>query len=265
MSTNEEYCKRVLLYGQYNRNKRESAGLYGIKFPSRRHSSYYTIASAVQRLYKTRNCYRRIPLSRATPLQQIPAEDVLGYALANPESSVRDISKACSYSKSTFRVKHTGLKSRFFNEVLWSDECQFSRQGIINAQNRHYWSLENPHLIRPNRHQVRWSVNVWCGIWKSTLIGPIYSEGPLTSESYTEILSGLLADFLEDEVSLRDLLRMWYQHDGAPAPKSAQPCTFLAQTFDTRIIGYGGQEFAGAASGDSDSGLVLHFCGRQSF
>ncbi|GFX57185.1 uncharacterized protein TNCV_2964641 [Trichonephila clavipes] len=63
----------------------------------------------------------------------------------------------------------------FLNEVLWSDECQFSRQGTINTQNRHYWSLQNPHLIRPNRQQVRWSVNVWCGIWKSTVIGPIYT------------------------------------------------------------------------------------------
>ncbi|GFW88407.1 uncharacterized protein TNCV_2287331 [Trichonephila clavipes] len=78
----------------------------------------------------------------------------------------------------------------FLNEVLSEDECQFSRQGTINTQNTHYWSLENLHLlVRPNRHQVRWSVNVWCGIWKSTLIGPIYFDGPLTSGSYTEILS----------------------------------------------------------------------------
>ncbi|GFV07956.1 uncharacterized protein TNCV_104681 [Trichonephila clavipes] len=34
-------------------------------------------------------------------LQRIPAENVLGYVLAHPESSVRYISKACSYSKST--------------------------------------------------------------------------------------------------------------------------------------------------------------------
>ncbi|GFV90135.1 uncharacterized protein TNCV_4378511 [Trichonephila clavipes] len=34
-------------------------------------------------------------------LQRIPTEDVVGYALAHPESSVRDISKACFYSKST--------------------------------------------------------------------------------------------------------------------------------------------------------------------
>ncbi|GFX96325.1 uncharacterized protein TNCV_2292131 [Trichonephila clavipes] len=35
----------------------------------------------------------------AQNLRQIPAEDVLGYVLAHPESSVRDISKACSCSK----------------------------------------------------------------------------------------------------------------------------------------------------------------------
>ena len=70
----------------------------------------------------------------------------------------------------------------------------------------------------------------------------MYFDGPLTSESYMEILSGLLADFLEDEVFLRDLSRMQYQHDGIHAHKSAQPCTVLAQIFDTRITGYGGQQ-----------------------
>ncbi|GFX06529.1 uncharacterized protein TNCV_3017631 [Trichonephila clavipes] len=84
-------------------------------------------------------------------------------------------------------------------------------------------------------------------------------------ESYTEILSGQSAEFLEDEVSLRDLSRMWYQQNGAHKHKSAQPCTSLAQTFDSRIIGYGGEEVAEATGGVSDAGLVLHFCGRQSF
>ncbi|GFW42518.1 uncharacterized protein TNCV_4257131 [Trichonephila clavipes] len=70
----------------------------------------------------------------------------------------------------------------------------------------------------------------------------MYLYGPLTSESYMEILSGSLDDFLEDEVSLRDLSRVWYQHDGAPAHKFGQPCTFLAQTFDTPIMSYGDQQ-----------------------
>ncbi|GFW67235.1 DUF4817 domain-containing protein [Trichonephila clavipes] len=109
MYTNEEYYEMVLLYGQCNRNKREVARRYAINFPSRKHPSYCTIDHAVQRLYKTGVCHRRIPLSRATPLSlRIPSEDVLGYALAYPESSVQDISKACSYSKSTvWNILHT--------------------------------------------------------------------------------------------------------------------------------------------------------------
>ncbi|GFU22849.1 DUF4817 domain-containing protein [Trichonephila clavipes] len=102
MYTNQEYCEMVLLYGKCNRNKREAARLHAIKFPSRKHPSYCTIDRAVQRLYKIGSCHRYIPLSRATPSSlQIPSEDVLGYALAYPESSVRDIIKACFYSKST--------------------------------------------------------------------------------------------------------------------------------------------------------------------
>ncbi|GFY02680.1 DUF4817 domain-containing protein [Trichonephila clavipes] len=121
---------------------------------------------------------RHIPLSRATPSSfRIPAEDVPGYVLTHRESSVRDISKARSYSKSTVwnilymydaypycpvlaqELMSGDQKHRFdfcnfvlntldenpdsFNEVLWSDECQFSRQGTVNTQNTHYWSLEN--------------------------------------------------------------------------------------------------------------------------
>ncbi|GFW36996.1 uncharacterized protein TNCV_5018941 [Trichonephila clavipes] len=78
-----------------------------------------------------------------------------------------------------------------------------------------------------------------------------------------KILFGPLADFLEDEVSLRDLSRMWHQHDEAPAHKSAQPCIFLAQTFDTRIIGYGGQEVAEATGGVSDAEHVISKARRR--
>ncbi|GFW58465.1 uncharacterized protein TNCV_717661 [Trichonephila clavipes] len=71
---------------------RERQQDFVIKFPSRRYPSYCTTARAVQRFYKAGNCHRRIPLSRTTPLSlRIPAEDVLGYVLTHPESSVWDI------------------------------------------------------------------------------------------------------------------------------------------------------------------------------
>ncbi|GBN36127.1 hypothetical protein AVEN_151842-1 [Araneus ventricosus] len=47
----------------------------------------------------------------------------------------------------------------FANDILWTDECTFSRTGVVYRQNTHVWSLQNLHVIRPNKHQVRWSVN----------------------------------------------------------------------------------------------------------
>ncbi|GFX25978.1 DUF4817 domain-containing protein [Trichonephila clavipes] len=60
-------------------------------------------------VHKRDACHRRIPLSRPTPSSlRIPAEDVLGYVLTLPESSVQDIRKACSYSKVTmWNILHT--------------------------------------------------------------------------------------------------------------------------------------------------------------
>ncbi|GFW62626.1 uncharacterized protein TNCV_1886731 [Trichonephila clavipes] len=104
MCTNEEYCEMVLLYGQYNRNKRESAKLYAIKFPVE------DIHLIVQLPVLFNACIKPgvvidVFHYLAQNLRQIPAEDVLGYVLAHPESSVRDISKACSCSKAMERVR----------------------------------------------------------------------------------------------------------------------------------------------------------------
>ncbi|GFY26449.1 CCDC66 domain-containing protein [Trichonephila clavipes] len=65
----------------------------------------------------------------------------------------------------------------------------------------------------------------------------------LTKSQFQQILEAI-GQSTDDEASLRDL--------SPSAHKSAQPCTFLAQTFDTRIIGYGGQEAAEATGGVSD-------------
>ncbi|GFS87238.1 uncharacterized protein TNCV_213591 [Trichonephila clavipes] len=87
---------------------REAARLYAIKFPSRRH-----IHLIVQLPMLFNACIKLVVVIYVFPclvpyLQRLPAEDVLGYALAHPESSVRDISKACSYSKSTvWNILHT--------------------------------------------------------------------------------------------------------------------------------------------------------------
>lgn len=275
MFNTNEYTEMVLLYGEFHRNKREAAKQYAIKFPNANHPSASTISNVVTRLRETGSVLNRKRSRSIMDLtKHVHVEDVLGYALAHPQSSVRSISEACGYSKSqVWNILNTygaypyrpilvqdllpGDKERrfdfcnfilnkqndnmsFVSDIMFTDECQFTRQGVINTQNSHYWSLQNPHIIRPNRHQVRWSINVWCGIWKETLIGPFFFDGALTSERYAQILEGSVTDFLDECVSLRDLSQMWFHHDGAPAHKSLKPRTVLTETFGNNIIGYGG-------------------------
>lgn len=72
----------------------------------------------------------------------------------------------------------------FFDRVLFSDEATFYNIAIVNRHNSHYWSAENPYWVRQVNHQHRWSINVWCGILGSQLIGPYIFEERLNGERY---------------------------------------------------------------------------------
>jgi hypothetical protein len=272
MYTTEQYVEMILLFGQCKRNVREAARQYAIKFPNDIHPSTNAISNVVKRFRETGSVVKR-PQFKSSKMP-ICDEEVLGYALAYPQSSVRDISEASGCSKShvwnvlnvhgahpyrpllvqeflpgdedrrfdfsNFIMNKLETDSSFVNNILWTDECTFSRTGVVNRQNTHFWSLQNPHVIRPNKHQVRWSVNVWCGIWKGSLVGPFFFDNTLTGKKYVDLLRGPVSDFLDDHVSLADLTKMWFQHDGAPAHKAAPSRTLLRGMFEDNIIGYGG-------------------------
>ncbi|ENN80985.1 hypothetical protein YQE_02603, partial [Dendroctonus ponderosae] len=38
-----------------------------------------------------------------------------------------------------------------FKNVIWTDEAQFSREGIFNRRNKHFWADCNPHVDWPAR------------------------------------------------------------------------------------------------------------------
>ncbi|ERL95939.1 hypothetical protein D910_00636, partial [Dendroctonus ponderosae] len=68
---------------------------------------------------------------------------------------------------------------KFFENVLFSDECTFHNNGLVNRHNFHYYSDTNPCAYRVMKNQNRWSVNVWGGILGQYLIGPYLFEGHL--------------------------------------------------------------------------------------
>lgn len=112
----------------------------------------------------------------------------------------------------------------------------FTRNGVWNRRNLRYWSKENPRLTRESSFQYRFSVNVWAGIHKSKIIGPVFIDGTLNAEKFLKLLSGPVSDYTDD-LPL-DLYRpLWYQLDGAPAHSVMLVRQRLTDMFESQWIG----------------------------
>ena len=72
--------------------------------------------------------------------------------------------------------------------MIWSDEAQFSCDGVVNAHNMHYWAAVNPHWVRETQQQTYWHVNIWCGILGDHIIGPVVCNGYLTGQCYLQLI-----------------------------------------------------------------------------
>jgi hypothetical protein len=123
--------------------------------------------------------------------------------------------------------------------ILWTDESMFTRVGMYNCHNEHWWSYSNPHAIREHHHQARFSVNVWAGILGDKILGPYFIEGHLTGGTYLEMLQGVISEFLED-VPLVYLQDFYFQQDGAPPHYAQQVRQYLNATYGDRWIGRAG-------------------------
>lgn len=272
--TYAQYAEMILIYGECQRNARAAARVYSERFPRDRHPTHETITDAVNRLRETGSVAPRPRTNRRTRCNvEVTPEEVLAFALLNPLLSTAEISQACGYTRQhvwhllhahgahpyhptqvqalmlgdqerrldycNFMLNTLEENPSFLSEILWTDESTFTRDGIVNVQNVHYWSLENPHIARTVRHQVRWSTNVWCGIWGTQIVGPIFYDGTLTGDRYLHLLQNTVVDWYE-ELPLRHACRVWFQHDGAPPHKASNVRAYLATEIGQQIIGYGG-------------------------
>ncbi|CAH0730237.1 unnamed protein product, partial [Brenthis ino] len=49
---------------------------------------------------------------------------------------------------------------QFLKKVLWSDETTCEKDGYLNLHNLHSWNNKNPHLIRQDKSQYQFKVNL---------------------------------------------------------------------------------------------------------
>lgn len=123
--------------------------------------------------------------------------------------------------------------------ILFSDECIFHNNGYVNRHNLHYWATENPHWMQQAHTQVRWSVNVWAGIFGDRIIGPYFIDGKVDGDGYRKFLNDELVNLLE-EVPLELRANMWFQQDGHPAHTAKLTRELLNKKFGNRWIGLHG-------------------------
>ena len=122
--------------------------------------------------------------------------------------------------------------------ILFTDEDSFTRDGINNTHNSHWWSNKNPHAILERNSQHHFSVNVRCGVLDNQLIGPAVLPNRLTGRVYVDFLQNELPLLLE--VLLAKRMCMVFQHGGAPPHYSRLVTRHLNLTFPEQWIGRGG-------------------------
>ena len=100
------------------------------------------------------------------------------------------------------------------------------------------WDYENPQEVR-DKHQQKFSLNVWGGIIQEHLIGPYFFPNHLNGETYLLFLRTELIP-LHDAVPLEVIQRMLFMHDGAPPYFTLTVRQYLDNQFQNRRIGRGG-------------------------
>lgn len=250
-------------------NARAAVRMYRELYPNARQPNVRTVVNAYQRLLD-HGSYRAPAHSqgRGRPAySQDLYDDVVDYFEEDPRRSTNDaarhfnISQSCAwkiissygyhpyhYRKgqelTTVDYEQRMTLCRWILDnteanILFSDECMFTRVGLFNQHNEHWWSIRNPMLTRENSFQHRFSINVWAGILNDNIVGPYFIEGRLTGETYLALLRNMVSEMLE-EIPLANLRDVWFQQDGAPPHYHSAVREYLNEQFGSRWIGRGG-------------------------
>lgn len=271
--TFEEYADIHYTYGLADGNGSKARRIYMEKYPTRKLPDARTFQRVHHRLRETGTVLQTQRGGRPTRLDPIQEEDVLEAVENDPSTSTRKLAAEFRLSHSKIwkilnqnsfhpfhllkvqtllerdyqpridfcnwfmnKIRHDANFSKF---VLFTDEANFDKDGIMNSHNMHIWDIDNPHGVTNRKTQHKFSLNVWCGIINDTLLGPVFLPPRLSGHSYLEFLRNTLPTLLDD-VPLLILHRMIFMHDGAPAHFSTDVRTYLNTNYPLRWIGRGG-------------------------
>lgn len=266
--TAQEYANMHIIYGECRRNASAAARLYRERYPNvARHPDHRVFIYA-----HLSYSQGRLPSNRTAGGRPQEHNDdvVLNEIESDPNASVRTIERSTGIPKS---IAHRILQQnnyhpyhvqrvqsllprdyaprvefcrtmlaknsedpQFLNHILWTDESTFKKDGYMNLHNLHEWHRENPHLMREDRSQYQFKVNMWTGILNGQIIGPFELPENLNGDNYLHFLQNDLPSLLED-VPLNIYRDMWFQQDGCPAHYARRVRDYLNTEYPDKWIG----------------------------
>lgn len=266
--TAQEYANMHIIYGECHCNASAAARLYRERYPNAARHPDHRVFINVHQSYSQ----GRLPSAHTAGGRPRGYEEnvVLNEVENDPSTSLRAIERATGIPKSIAqrilkrcdyhpyhvqRVQNllprdyapriefcrTMLAKiredpQFLNKILWTDESTFKKDGYLNLHNLHGWHIENPHLMREDRSQYQFKVNMWTGILNGQVIGPFELPENLNGNNYLEFLQNDLPTLLED-VPLNIYRDMWFQQDGCPAHYARPVRDYLNREYPDRWIG----------------------------
>ncbi|KAJ4444692.1 hypothetical protein ANN_06489 [Periplaneta americana] len=228
MYSNQELAEIHFMYG-----KALARRLYQKRYPQRQCPDRKTFVRLHYRLCEYGK-FNSLGLGRGRPRSTTPEvqEEILEAVNITPSISAR---RFCQWF-----LQQCGVNPNFPALVLFTDEAQFTRDGITHFHNQHVWAYENPRAsVPPSHHQVRFSLNMWAGIIGDRLVGPHVLVNRLTGQAYTNFLENTIPHVLED-TPLINRQHIHFLHDGAPAHFSRTARRYLDRRFPDRWLGRGG-------------------------
>ncbi|XP_050311553.1 uncharacterized protein LOC126747097 [Anthonomus grandis grandis] len=270
--TNQEYADIVFTYGRANGNGALARRLYQERYPDRRLPNFRVFQNTFRRLTEVgigNNPARGVNSGHNNVEIE---EQILEAFTANPTASVRKVAEDLGLSRwkvwTTMKKDGQSLSwyggqgedparriqfcrfllnidiedPLFLRSILWTDESNFSREGITNFHNLHEWAAKdaNSHWKKQKSFQNRFSVDMWAEVIVRTIIGPHFLPENLNGANYLDFLQNDIPVLLDEAGLLERERPIIFQQDGCPAHWSFAVRNYLDDCFPDSWIGRGG-------------------------
>lgn len=272
--SNSEMTDILLVLGECSGNAAAAVRRYREKYPNRNIPNARTFVSTERRLRETGCLQRRnTDAGRRREARNVRVEQqILDAVINDPTISTRRLGLRTNIShQSVLRVLHeqqlhpyhyrqvqellpddmplrvdfcevlqnkVQTAPNFLSNILFTDEATFTRQGMFNSRNMHFWAEENPRATMETHFQHTFKINVWAATLGNSFIGYHIFPGNLNGNMYYNFLDNILHDILED-IPLQIRRNMFFMHDGA-TPHYTRICRrWLHEHFPDRWIGRG--------------------------